>query len=133
MKTMHTLKTTVKVLESIWDPIQHKAKCPKCSSNLTIIQAEPLNQQDSLHTTYKTIIECDYCDFTVITHSYTILGCVNDYDHHNITIAGWTDTGSREVNTYEHLLDYGLLKSLKKTGELVEFLIVNDHAVQIIG
>jgi len=41
--------------------------------------------------------------------------------------------GSRVLSHYEHILDYEQLKRLKESAELVEFLIVNDMVIQIIG
>jgi len=45
----------------------------------------------------------------------------------------WSPSGSRVMSHYEHVLNYDFLKKLKESGELVEFLIVNEHAVQVVG
>jgi hypothetical protein len=37
------------------------------------------------------------------------------------------------ISRYEHILDYDLLKKLKESCELKEFLIVNKQVIQVIG
>ena len=42
-------------------------------------------------------------------------------------------SGSRVISHLEHMLDYSIIKQLKESTELVEFLIVDDQVVQIVG
>ena len=63
----------------------------------------------------------------------TILGSVKDFDLKEVEIGSWSPTGSRVLSRYEHVLDYDLLKKLKDTGELTEFLVVNKQVVHVIG
>ena len=98
-----------------------------------MIQVEPLDESDGMYTPYRTVIECTTCSFQLTTESFTILGSVKDFDSHQVEIASWSPSGSRVISKYDHILNFDLLKDLKKTEELVEFLILNNHAVQVIG
>ena len=51
----------------------------------------------------------------------------------HVTIASWSPSGSRVVSRYEHVLSYELLKKLKNSAELKEFLVVNNQVIQVIG
>jgi hypothetical protein len=73
------------------------------------------------------------CSYKINTVSYTILGSVDHYDNQCVTIYGWSPSGSRVETIIEHLLDYQLLKEIQQSGELVEFLIVDNHAIEVIG
>jgi len=124
----------VDVLKELWDKSHGGGLvCPQCKRSLTIIQMDPVDQYDSLYTPYHTIIECSHCSFRLETESYTILGSVKSYDAHSIEIAGWAPSGSRVISHFEHMLDYGIMKQLKESTELVEFLIVDNQVVQIVG
>jgi hypothetical protein len=98
-----------------------------------MIQIEPISDTENPYVPYKTVIECVSCSFKLTTESFTILGSVKDFDSHHIEIASWSPSGSRVLSKYEHILSYNLLKELKKSAELVEFLIVNKQVVQVIG
>jgi hypothetical protein len=124
----------VDVLRNLWDRTNGGGLvCPQCKSSLTIIQMNPVERYDSLYTPYYTVIECPQCSFRLETESYTILGSVKSYDSHYLEVAGWSPSGSRVVSRLEHMLDYGVLKQLRQSTELVEFLIVDDQIVQIVG
>ncbi len=122
------------VVADIWDKKKTKnPTCPKCGSAVTIIQIEPLYDAENAYTPYRTILECSKCDFQLETQSFTILGCVKDFDVKTIEIASWAPSGSRVISHYDHLLDYDTLKKLKKSAELIEFLIVNNQVIEIIS
>jgi len=127
-------KKNAEVLASIWDRTGDKSfVCPQCGSSLTMIQIEPVEDTENAYTPYKTIIECDSCSFKLETVSFTILGSVKDFDAEYVEIGSWGPSGSRILSRYEHILDYNLLKDLKKSAELVEFLVVNNQVVQVVG
>lgn len=129
-----SFKKNLKILESIWGKNKGETMiCPQCQGSLTLIQSEPLYNRDGLYLQYKTIIECDSCSFNLTTESFTILGSVKNFDSHHMEIGSWSPSGSRVISRYEHILNYDLLKELEKTGELVEFLVVNNQVVQVIG
>ena len=128
-----SFKKNMDILKTIWNKTESSMICPQCKSSLTMVQIEPINDPDSPYTQYKTIIECSSCSFKLTTESFTILGSVRQFDAHTLEIASWTPSGSRDVSTYEHNLHYDLLQQLKKSGELVEFLIVNKQVIQVIG
>jgi len=129
---MTSTKNT-KILAKLWNKSGETLTCPQCKGTLTLIQLEPILDMVNDYTPYKTIIECSKCEFKLETESFTILGAVKDYDAEFVEIGSWTPTGSRALSKYKHFLDYTLLKELKKSMELVEFLIVNKQAVQVIG
>ncbi|MBS3802048.1 MAG: hypothetical protein KGY65_04790 [Candidatus Thermoplasmatota archaeon] len=126
-------KTKNKILSKLWDNKKnHEFVCPQCGGHLIIIQLEPIEQNENPYTPYDTIVECTNCEFNAQAISYTILGSIQSYDLDHITIAAWSPSGSRVVKTFEHLVDYEQLKEVKSSKELVEFLIVDGHIVQII-
>ena len=100
---------------------------------MIIVQLEPIQDAENAYIPYDTIIECTKCDFNIRVESFTILGAIKSFDLKNVEIGSWSPSGSRVLSTYEHVLDYDLLKKLKEDGELAEFLIVNKHVVQVIG
>lgn len=126
-------KKNVEVVASIWDKTTESMVCPKCGGNMVMIQVEPIHDAENAYVPYDTIIECNSCNYSIRTESFTILGSVKNFDLKNIEIASWSPSGSRVVSNYEHLLDYDLLKKLEKSGELIEFLVVDNRVVQIIG
>jgi hypothetical protein len=124
----------LKILEGIWKKNRGEMLiCPQCGGSLTMVQIEQLYDSDNPYVPYKTVIECMSCAFKLITESFTILGSVKSFDSHNIEIGSWSPSGSRVISKYEHLLSYELLKELESSGELVEFLVVNNQVVQVIG
>lgn len=125
-------KSDMSVLKEIWEKSTGPMICPQCNGILTIVQFEPNENADTLYSSYKTVIECSSCSFTLTTNSFTILGSIKDFDARFIEIASWSPSGSRTVSRYEHVLNYDLLQKIKKSCELVEFLIVNKQVVQII-
>ena len=127
-------KEDMEVVAGIWDKTGERAMiCPKCGSKMVLIQVEPTQDIDNAYIPYDTIIECTSCEFKIRAESFTILGSVKDFDLKNIEIGSWSPSGSRVLSKYEHILDYELLKKLKDSGELVEFLVVNKQVVQVIG
>ena len=128
-----SFRKNMDVLKDIWDKTGGSMLCPQCKGILTMIQVEPIPDTDNPYVPYKTVIECSSCSFKLTTESFTILGSVKDFDSHNVEIASWSPSGSRVESKYEHILSYELLKELKKSGELVEFLVVNKQVVQVIG
>ena len=126
-------KNKVRILKDIWDKSGNSMVCPQCNGSLTMIQIEEINDTGEAYTPYKTVIECTSCSFRLITESFTILGSVKEFDSHLVEIGSWSPSGSRVISRYEHILNYDLLKALKESGELVEFLVVNKQVVQIIG
>lgn len=127
-------KKDMEVVAGIWDKTGKRAMiCPQCGSKMVLIQVEPTIDAENAYIPYDTIIECTKCEFKIRAESFTILGSVKSFDSHDIEIASWSPSGSRVISKYEHLLDYDLLKKLKDSGELVEFLVVNKQVVQVIG
>jgi hypothetical protein len=124
----------VDVLRELWDR-DHGGGfvCPLCQGSLTIIQMNPVDRYDSSYTPYHTVIECAKCSFRLETESFTLLGSVKRFDAHSVELAGWSPSGSRVVSRFEHVIDYTVLKDLKDSAELVEFLIVDNQVVQVIG
>jgi hypothetical protein len=98
-----------------------------------MVQVEPIYDAENAYTPYRTVIECDSCDFKLETESFTVLGSVKDFDAEYVEIGSWSPSGSRVLSKHKHLLSYDLLRDLKKSGELVEFLIVNNQVIQVIG
>jgi len=124
----------VKTLSDLWKYSDATGlKCPVCQKDLLLIQVEEIQDYLNPYQTYDTVIECQSCSFQIRTESYTILGAISDYTVDQITIHGWSPSGSRVKITLEHILDYQLLKELLQSGDLVEFLVVDNHAVQVIG
>ena len=128
-----SFKKNMDVLKDIWDKTGGSMICPQCKGILTMVQIEPISDTENPYVPYKTVIECASCSFKLTTESFTILGSIKDFDSHQIEIASWSPSGSRVLSKYEHILNYNLLQELKKSGELVEFLIVNKQVVQVIG
>jgi len=127
-------KKNMEILANIWDKTDDRSlTCPQCGGSLTIVQMEPTLDVDDAYTPYKTIIECSSCSFKLETESFTILGSIKDFDAEYVEIGSWTSSGSRDLSKYKHLLNYNLLKELKQSGELVEFLIVDKQVIQVIG
>jgi len=127
-------KKDLEVVAGAWDKTGDKAMhCPKCNSKMVLIQVEPTQDAENAYIPYDTIIECTSCDFQIRAESFTILGSIKSFDSHNVEIGSWSPSGSRVLSKYEHILDYDLLKKLKSSGELVEFLVVNKQVVQVIG
>jgi len=124
----------MEIVASIWDKTGEKSmKCPKCGGKMVLIQVEPITDAENAYVPYDTIIECNSCSFRIRAVSFSILGSVKDFDMRTIEIGSWSPSGSRVLSKYEHILDYDLLKILKDSGELVEFLVVNNQVVQVIG
>ncbi len=128
-----SFKKNMGVLKDIWNKTDGSMICPQCKATLTMVQIEPISDTENPYVPYKTVIECSSCSFTLTTESFTILGSIKDFDSHHVEIASWSPSGSRVLSKYEHILNYNLLKELKKSAELVEFLIVNKQVVQVIG
>lgn len=127
-------KKDMEVVASIWDKTDGKSMvCPQCKGKMVIVQVEPIHDIDNAYIPYDTVIECTKCSFKIRAESFTILGSVKDFDLKEVEIGSWSPTGSRVLSRYEHVLDYDLLKKLKDTGELTEFLVVNKQVVHIIG
>lgn len=108
-------------------------KCPKCGGKMVAIQVDPIPDSENAYIPYDTIIECSSCSYKDRAISFSILGSVKDFDMQYVEIGSWSPSGSRMLSKYEHILDPDLLKKLKESGELVEFLVVNDKVVQVIG
>ena len=127
-------KRDMEILADIWDQSSsHSLTCPQCGNKLVIVQVEPIEDAESAYVPYDTIIECTKCEFKIRAESFSILGSVKSFDLKHVEIASWSPSGSRVVSQYEHVLDYDLLKRLKDSGELKEFLIVNKQVIQVIG
>jgi hypothetical protein len=127
-------KKDIEILASIWgkggDDI---LLCPQCKNKMVIVQVEPIPDAENAYIPYDTIIECTHCDFKIRAESFTILGSVKNFDSDYVEIASWSPSGSRVISRYEYTLDYNLLKQLKDSAELKEFLIVNKQVIQVIG
>ena len=127
-------KEDMDIVAEVWDKTGDKTmKCPKCGEKMILIQVEPVYDAENAYIPYDTIIECTSCPFTIKAESFTILGGVKDFDAGHVEIGSWSPSGSRVLSKYEHILDYDLLKQLKESGELVEFLIVDKQVIQVIG
>jgi len=127
-------KKDMEILASIWDKKKHDSfKCPQCNHQMVIVQIEPIHDAENAYVPYDTIIECTSCDFKIRAESFSILGSVKSFDLKHIEIASWSPSGSRVISNYEHVLDYDILKKLKESGELKEFLVVNKQVIQVIG
>lgn len=125
-------KTTI--AEDIWGQSgQRNMVCPQCKGFLTVVQVEPLYESDGAYVPYRTIVECASCSFRMVTESFTILGSIKNYDDEYAEIGSWGPSGSRVVSRFKHSISTNLLFELKKSQELVEFLVVNEHIVQVIG
>jgi hypothetical protein len=129
---MNYKKTSI--AEDIWKQTgQGAMTCPQCKGFLTIVLVEPIYTLDNAYTPYRTVVECSSCSFRMVTESYIILGGVKDYDDEYVEIGSWGPSGSRVLSRFKHTISTNLLSQLKESQELVEFLIVNEHVVQVIG
>jgi len=127
-------KKNMDVIANLWDRTgENSMVCPKCGSKMIMIQLDPVQDYQNPYVAYNSIIECTKCEFEIKTESFTILGSVKSFDLKQIEIASWSPSGSRVISCYEHILDYKILKKLKESGDLIEFLIVNKQVIQIIG
>jgi len=127
-------KKNMDVIANLWDRTgENSMVCPKCGSKMIMIQLDPIQDYQNPYVAYNSIIECTKCEYEIRTESFTILGSVKSFDLKEIEIASWSPSGSRVISCYEHILDYGLLKKLKDSEELKEFLVVNKQVIQIIG
>jgi hypothetical protein len=124
----------MEIVAGLWDRNGNESmKCPKCSGKMILIQTDPINDDFNPYVAYDSVIECTKCGYNISAESFTILGSVKNFDLKNIEIASWSPSGSRVISNYEHILDYDELKRLKTSGELKEFLVVNNQVIQIIG
>ena len=131
---MNYNKKDMDFLAKIWDRNSNQILvCPQCKSKMIIVQLKPVHDDEDAYVPYDTVIECTSCDFKIKAESFSILGSVKDFDLKLIQIASRSPSGSRVISSYEHILDYDLLKKLKDSGELKEFLIVNKQVIQVIG
>jgi hypothetical protein len=122
------------VAEDIWgQTAQRSMICPQCKGFLTVVQVEPIYDTDNAYTPYRTVVECSTCSFRMVTESFTILGGIKDFDNEFVEIGSWGPSGSRVLQRFKHSISSNLLTELKKSQELVEFLVVNEHVVQVIG
>lgn len=122
------------VAEDIWKQTRSRnMTCPQCKGFLTVVQVSPIYDPENAYTPYRTVVECSSCSFRMVTESFTILGGVKDFDDEYVEIGSWGPSGSRVLSRFKHAISASLLGELKKTQELVEFLIVNEHVVQVIG
>ncbi len=131
-REMSYKKTTV--AEDIWGQSGQRSRiCPQCKGFLTVVQVEPIYETDNAYTPYRTIVECSTCSFRMVTESFTILGSIKDFDNEYVEIGSWGPSGSRVLSRFKHSISSTLLAELKKSQELVEFLVVNQRIVQVIG
>jgi hypothetical protein len=125
--------TTARIHAGLWDHKQMGSLiCPKCGGELIVVQLDPIEDWQNPYNSYNSVIECINCSFHTKATSFTILGSVNDFTVDTVKISGWSPSGSRIVADYEHILNYELLKEIKTNNELVEFLIVDNHVIQVI-
>jgi hypothetical protein len=123
----------MEIMANIQKNGEHPLKCPKCSGKMVAIQLDPIPDSENAYITYDTIVECNSCSYKDRVISFSILGSVKNFDMQYVEIGSWSPSGSRMLSKYEHVLDHDLLKKLKESGELVEFLVINDKVVQVIG
>lgn len=122
------------IAEDIWRQTTSRSMtCPQCKGFLTIVQVEPIYDPENAYTPYRTVVECSSCSFRMSTESFTILGSIRDFNAEYAEIGSWGPSGSRVLSRFKHSINPSLLSELKKSQELVEFLIVNHHVVQVIG
>ena len=105
--------------------------CPRCGGHLTLVYLPP--RYTGYRAVYDTYLECNKCNFRIRVSSYTVYGAVRDFDEDTIEISTWSEMGSRETRRFYHVLDQALLKKLKEREDLVEFLVVNDTVLVVIG
>lgn len=134
MGNIHQNNSGMKTISKLWTYSDSNGlKCPDCKGNLILVQIEPIEDWNNPYQSYNTEIECTSCNFHMKSISFTILGSVKDYTVDRVVINGWSPSGSRVETEFEHIIDYGLLKELKQSNELVEFLIVDNHVIQVVG
>jgi hypothetical protein len=122
------------VAEDIWgQTAKRNMTCPQCKGFLCVVQVEPIYGTDNAYTPYRTVVECSTCSFRMVTESFTLLGGIKDFNDEYVEIGSWGPSGSRVLSRFKHSISSNLLDELKKSQELVEFLVVNDHVVQVIG
>lgn len=122
------------IAEDIWGKTTSRnMTCPQCKGFLTVVQFEPIYDPNNAYTPYRTVVECASCSFRMITESFTILGGIKNFDAEYVEIGSWGPSGSRVLSRFKHSISSTLLNELKKSQELVEFLVVNEHVVQVIG
>jgi hypothetical protein len=127
-------KKTNDILSNIWEKKgDNSLICPLCNGSLTMVQVEPIEDAENAYTPYRTVIECTSCDFKLETESFTILGSIRQFTNEYVEIGSWAPSGSRVLSKYQHCLPEKMLTTLQKTGELVEFLVVNNQVVEVIG
>ena len=127
-------KKNMEILADIWNKNRDKSMiCPECGGKLILVQVEPVPDAENAYIPYDTVIECCNCSFKIRVESFTILGSVKDFDMGHVEIGSWSPSGSRVLSKYEHVLDYDMLKELKESGELVEFLVADKQVIQVIG
>ena len=124
------------IAEDIWKQTssQHSTTCPQCNKGfLCVVQFEPIYGTDSEYTPYRTIIECSNCSYRKETESFTVLGGIKDFNNEYVEIGSWGPSGSRILSRFKHSISSNLLNELRQSQELVEFLVVNKHVIQVIG
>ena len=133
LNNMQYNKRDTEIIAKAWDKNSEKSmKCPNCGKNMSISQIEPINDIENAYVPYDTTIVCEKCNFKIRAESFTFLGGVKNYDLNHVEIGSWSPSGSRVVSNYEHMMNYNLLKELRESGKLVEFLVVNKQIVEII-
>jgi hypothetical protein len=125
--------TKSRIIAGIWDDSEENTMtCPQCGGDLIVTQVNPIDDWKNPFQSYDTTIECSHCPFQTRATSFTMLGNVRDFGVKNISIDSWSPSGSRVISEFEHLIDYSLLKNLKTTDEIVEFLVIDNQVVKII-
>ena len=125
-------KRDAEIIAKVWDKNCEKPmKCPHCGKCMSIEKIEPVNDFDNAYVPFDTTIECEKCNFKIRAESFTFLGGVKNYDLKKVEIGSWSPSGSRVVSNYEHLMNYDILKELRDSGKLVEFLVINKQIVNI--
>ena len=125
-------KRDAEIIAKVWDKNCEKSmKCPHCGKCMSIEKIEPINDFDNAYVPFDTTIECEKCNFKIRAESFTFLGGVKNYDLKKVEIGSWSPSGRRVVSNYEHLMNYDILKELRDSGKLVEFLVINKQIVNI--
>ena len=128
---LHTIHN--KIIPDLWDNSQKTTmKCPHCDHQLHVESIDEIDTLETPYIPYETILKCSSCTYTSTSQSYALRGSIQDFDLHNITIAGWSPSGSRVVSTLDHSMDFSLLKTLQQSEKIVEFLVVDDQVVRCI-
>lgn len=124
------LEEDIEVMRKLFDK-DNPMRCPKCEYSLIVIDLSPTyGPHGMIRNTY---LECPKCGFKRRVNSYTIYGAVREYSKETVEIGSWSEIGGREVNIFRHILSENLLKELKETQDLVEFLIVDNVVIAVIG